>query len=419
VEFGHATDEKGHMCFRVDLPLDRAQGSKLAAADGQMGTILRFYRDWKFSGDEDFIQSLYPHVKRAMEFCWIEGGWDADQDGVMEGCQHNTMDVEYFGPNPEISSWYLAALRACEEMGRHMGDTQFADKCRSLHDRGRAWVDQHLFNGEWYEQKIIPITDPNKIAPGIRGGMGSRGLEKPELQVGPGCLIDQLVGQVAAHVCDLGHILDPSHVKTTLRSIRKYNFRTNFWGHFNFLRTYALQDEAGTLMCTYPRGGRPEQPFPYAAEVWTGLEYTAAVGMIQEGLVEDGLKLIEAARSRFDGRRRSPFDEAECGHHYARAMASWAAIPAMSGFGFDAVKQEIRFARAQKPVKWFFSTGDAWGTVRLKPSKSSIKAEITLLGGQLTLRRLVLRHYGACDLVAPAKLTAGKTVACAVEKGTL
>ena len=122
------------------------------------------------------------------------------------------------------------------------------------------------------------------------------------------------------------------------------------------MRSYALGDEAAMLMATYPRGHRPAQPFPYFAEVMTGFEYTAAVGMLYEDQTSSGLKLIEAIRDRYDGRKRSPFDEAECGHHYARAMTSWAAVLALTGFHYCGVSQTMRFAESEKPRPGFGRT---------------------------------------------------------------
>ncbi|MCK4745743.1 MAG: hypothetical protein KAT15_01850, partial [Bacteroidales bacterium] len=84
VEFGHATRKDGLMSFRVKLPLEDIPGFSKAAADGQMGTIMKFYRDWQLSGDDDFFKPLYPNVKNALSYAWIQGGWDGNQDGVME-----------------------------------------------------------------------------------------------------------------------------------------------------------------------------------------------------------------------------------------------------------------------------------------------------------------------------------------------
>ena len=182
----------------------------------------------------------------------------------MEGCQHNTMDVEYFGPNPEIGGWYLAALRAGEEMAAHLGETDFAAECRRLFEQGRAWIDANLFNGDYYEHQIRPQPDRSRIAPGLRRPekYAAQNLDAPEHQVGSGCLVGQLVGQAAARLGGLGPLLDPDHVAATLRSIMRQNFRPSMRGHVNHLRSYALADEAGLVIAAYPRGDRPERPVP-------------------------------------------------------------------------------------------------------------------------------------------------------------
>ena len=412
LEFQHATDDAGLMSMRITLPLPRANSWKAAAADGQIGCLMKLYRDWQLSGDEDMLRCLWPKARKALEFCWIPGGWDADKDGVMEGCQHNTMDVEYYGPNPQMGSWYLGALRAAEEMARQLGEEDFAATCRDLFQRGKAWLDEHLFNGEYYEHEVRPPKDESAIAAGLRVGMGAKDLSDPELQLGAGCLVDQLVGQYMAHVCGLGYLLDEANVRATLKSLMKYNFKRSMRDHFNHLRSYALNDESAMLMATYPKGRRPKRPFPYYNEVMTGFEYTAAIGMLYEGQTANGLKVIEAIRDRYDGRKRSPFDEAECGHHYARAMASWAAVLALTGFQYSAVDQSMTFAASAKPVQWFWSTGDAWGTCEQKPRRGAIDIQLTVLHGELRLRTLSLQGAGVVEWPESRVVRPGRDLRC-------
>ncbi|MFB3893207.1 MAG: GH116 family glycosyl-hydrolase [Phycisphaerae bacterium] len=416
-EFAHATDDSGLMSFRITLPLQRAADWKCAAADGQMGCIMKLYRDWQLSGDGEMLRRLWPKARNAMEFCWIAGGWDANRDGVMEGCQHNTMDVEYFGPNPQMQGWYLGALRAAEEMARAVGQEDFAETCRGLFTRGSRWMDEHLFNGQYYEHQVRPPRSEADIAPGLRIGMGATNLAEPELQLGAGCLVDQLVGQYMAHVCGLGYLVSPANVRKTLQSIMRLNFRKGFHGHFNNMRSYVLGDESALLMAAYPPGRRPARPFPYYNEVMTGFEYTAAAGMIYEGLVADGLKCIAAVRERYDGRKRSPFDEAECGHHYARAMASWAAVLAISGFQYSAVAGSMEFAAPRRrPARHFWSNGYAWGTCRLVPSRGRVKVELNVLYGRLELRRFSLAGLGGTEWPQARNIAAGRTLAFAVDE---
>ena len=159
VEFLHATREDGGMSFRVELPLSQAKSWSIAAADGQMGCIMKLYRDWQLSGNDDLLHKLWPNARKALEFCWRPGGWDVDKDGVMEGCQHNTMDVEYYGPNPQMGIWYLGALRAAQKMAHYLGEDDFAGDCRSLYENASAgWLDENLFNGDYYEHEIRPLS---------------------------------------------------------------------------------------------------------------------------------------------------------------------------------------------------------------------------------------------------------------------
>ena len=408
VEFEHATDERGHMSFRVYLPISRAQEFGIAAADGQMGCIMKLYREWQLSGDDEFLKKLWPKAKKALAFAWCPGGWDADQDGVMEGCQHNTLDVEYYGPNPLMATWYLGALRAGEEIARYLGDTAFADKCRDLFRRGAEWVDDHLFNGEYYEHEVRPPTPGQVIADGLKHPGSPPPSGEPPHQIGPGCLVDQLAGQLMAHVIGLGYLLDPVNVRRTLESIYRYNFKEDLSDHFNHMRSYALGDEQGLVMCTYPRGGRPARPTPYFNELMTGFEYTAAIHMLYEGLIEQGLRCIEAIRKRYDGRKRNPFNEAECGYHYARAMISWAAVLGLSGFQWSGVTRTMAFKEFSGSRFW--SIGSAWGTCSQTEVSGKTVTTLEVLHGSLEIKRLLITGRGEVDFGTPKVIAAGQVL---------
>ncbi len=412
VEFNYATRNDGGMSFRVELPLEHAASWSIAAADGQMGCIMKLYRDWQLSGDDVQLKKLWSQARKALEFCWLPGGWDADKDGIMEGCQHNTMDVEYYGPNPQMGIWYLGALRAMEEMARHLGETNFADDCRRLFDKGSAWVDANLFNGDYYEHEIRPATGIDAVLGMLMSDMGAADPSQPVLQLGAGCLVDQLVGQLLAHVSGLGYLVDEAKVKRTLDSIMRYNFKENMYGHFNHMRSYVLNEESALLMATYPRGNRPARPFPYYNEVMTGFEYTAAIGMLYEGDIENGMKCIAAIRDRYDGQKRNPFDEAECGHHYARAMVSWAAILALTGFQYSAVDQTIGFAAPASDRRYVWSSGYAWGTCALSPGNDGgCAVEFSVMGGEISFAEFALTGLGALQFEATQCLKKGGKLA--------
>ncbi len=304
VEFNYALDPKtGRMDFRAELPL----GSKLngrTAADGQMGCIMKAYRDWRICRDDAWLRALWPKVKAALAFAWREGGWDADRDGLMEGSQHNTMDVNYIGPNPQMGFWYLGALRAAEEMAKTLGDGAFAAECRGIFEKGSRAIDSTLFNGDYYEHRI------------------PRGHEDDFFQLGPGCLVDQLVGQQMAHLWGLGDLAKRGNLRKACESIMRWNYLPDFSRHFTNMRVYCTGHESGLLMASWPRG-RLKVPFPYFGEVMTGFEYVAAAEMVFQGMDADAIKVISAIRRRHDGLKRNPFSEPECGHNYARSMASW------------------------------------------------------------------------------------------------
>ena len=388
VELNYALDSTGLMSFRAGLPLSEAQSWKVAAADGQMGCILKAYREWQLSGDNEFLKTNWKNIKKALAFAWIPGGWDSNQDGVMEGCQHNTMDVEYYGPNPQMEFWYLGALRAGEEMAKFLKDKKFEKKCAALFLHGSQWTDQNLFNGEYYIQKIMPPASPDAVAKGLKAGMGSADPAHPDFQLGEGCLVDQLVGQYMAHICGLGYLANEQNIKTTLKTIMKYNYVQDFSPLFNNMRSYVMGNESGLIMASWPKG-RLKVPFPYFSEAMTGFEYTAAVGMIYENQDANGLKCIKSVRDRFDGLKRNPFDEPECGHHYARAMASWAAVIALSEFQYSGVTQSMSFT--SKPGTYFWSNGSAWGTCKIEANR----AELKVLSGKISLRQFTIKGIGS------------------------
>jgi uncharacterized protein (DUF608 family) len=359
----------GAMIFRTSLPL----GSGVywdfrPAADGQMGRIISLYRDWQISGDDAFLLKLWPQAKKALEYAWTS--WDTDKDGLMEGEQHNTYDIEFYGPNSMLSGFYLGALLAGSRMAEAVGDKAAAGVYREAFEKGRKRYDELLWNGEYYIQKYDQV------------------MEK-KYQYGEGCLSDQVLGQWLGMVSGLGRFLPEGRLKTTLGSIYRYNFLTDFRDFSNCQRTYALGDEKGLLLCSWPKGGRPPLPFVYSDEVWTGIEYQVASHLMYEGLLEEGLSIVKAVRDRYDGRRRNPWDEVECGHHYARAMSSWGVLLALSGYSYSGPEMRMGFAPPlyAEDFRTFWSTGSGWGHYFQKADDDKhFKAEVSVLAGNVKLR---------------------------------
>ncbi|HIJ74989.1 MAG TPA: hypothetical protein HPP83_12900, partial [Candidatus Hydrogenedentes bacterium] len=239
-------------------------------------------------------------------------------------------------------------------------------------------------NGEFYIQKY----DPEKA---------------PVHQFGKGCLSDQLLGQWMAALVGLGYVFDKQRVKKTLHSIFTYNWRRTLAEHANAQRVYAVNDDAGLLLCSWPNGGRPAVPFIYSDEVWTGIEYQVASHCIMEGLLIEGLTIVKGVRDRHDGFLRNPWDEFECGHHYARAMAAYGLLLALSGFSFDKGLGVIGFDPQINPgnFRTFWALDGVWGTYAQKGRKANLE----ILWGDITLSRLDLPAFAK---PGPVKLQIGK-----------
>jgi non-lysosomal glucosylceramidase len=370
-DFLNNTKPDGEMAFRTTLPLgDGNYWDKPPAADGQMGRIISLYRDWQISGDFEFLKETWPHAKKALEFAWVE--WDKDKDGIMEGKQDNTYDIAFYGPNSMVSSIYLGALLAGSKMAEALDDRKTSRQYRLLFEKGKKRFDELLWNGDYYMQNYEKV------------------MEK-DYQYGQGCLSDQLLGQWLAMVSGLGRFLPKDRVTKALDSVFQHNFKFNFYNHSNLRRVYALGEEQGLLVCSWPKGGRPPRPFWYSPEVWTGIEYQVASHLIYEGLLDEGLTIVRAIRDRHDGRKRNPWNEEECGSHYVRAMASWGVLLALTGFQYSAPEMSMGFQPRihQNDFRGFWSSGSAWGSYSQKtgiPGQKSLAVKLAVGEGTLALK---------------------------------
>jgi len=364
----------------------RGEGAGLAV-DGQAGCILRAYREHQMSADGAFLKELWPRIKAAMG-CLVR----MDKgEGIIEGGQHNTLDQPWFGKIAWLSSLYIAAARACEEMAGEVGDDGFGRQMRQVFDRGSKNIDRELFNGEYYIQ--VPDKDHAKT-------VGSHN----------GCEIDQVFGQSWAWQVGLGRILGEANVKKALASLWKYNFTPDVgpWREKNKPgRWYAMAGEGGLLMCSWPKGdaARVQTGFDYYFnECMTGFEYQAAGHMIWEGMVQEGLAVARAIHDRYHASRRNPWNEVECGDHYARAMASYGVYLAACGYEYHGPKGHLAFAPrlAADDFRAAFTTAEGWGSFSQKREDKTQRAAIDLKSGRLRLRTLAL---ALADGAKPTKVS--------------
>lgn len=398
VEFLHNTFDNGFMAHRSIFPLGDYHFDGPAAADGQMGSIVRAYREWKFSGDTEWLASIWPQVKKAMLFAWEGPGevtedrykhqeqqeaWDPERTGILTGRQHNTYDISFFGPNSMTSSVYLAALKACSEMAQAMGEAGLSREFDRVYQSGVAKFEDLLWNGSYFIQIIEEHDTAGADSDYELSPVDGEGKAIPKYQYGTGCIADQLLGQYMAHVAGLGYILQKDKVDQAMHQIYQHNFIRELRNFSNFHRIYGVNEEAGVVLCSWPQGGRPLLPFVYSDELWTGVEYQVAASLIYSGHVEEGLEIVKAVQDRYDGFSRNPFEHDESGVHYARAMASWSVLLALSGFEYDGVAKSMRFAPRyrREDFSTFWSTGNAWGRFELAANR-----------GKLTV------NYGVLDL---------------------
>ncbi len=373
-EFCESQDEKGHQNFRSVLPIKPATHEFHAAADGQLGGIMKVYREWRISGDNEWLKKIFPMVQKSMDYCI--NTWDPRQKGVIEEPHHNTYDIEFWGADGMHCSFYLGSLEAIIAMGSHLNKDVTLYK--ALSERGRKMMETVLYDGEYFIQDIqfkgLNAKDPTTAQSfGGEYSQEAKDLlqkEGPKYQYGKGCLSDGVLGAWIARMCGLSDPVDAAKIKSHLKAVHKYNLKENLSEHANPQRpAYALGDEGGLLLCSWPKGGKLSLPFVYSDEVWTGIEHQVASHLMLMGNVKEGLDIVRASRNRYDGRIRNPFNEYECGHWYARALSSYGYLQALTGVRYDAVDKTLYVDSKVGDFASFLSTETGFGTVSLKAGK--------------------------------------------------
>ncbi len=397
IEFRENQAPDGHQNFRAFLPVRTPDHDFHAAADGQLGGLMKLYREWRISGDTAWMKSLWPRARASLDFCIRS--WDPDHTGTLREPHHNTYDIEFWGADGMCTSFYLGALKAALVMGKACRDE--VDLYATLLERGRQAMDAQLWNGEYYFQQVqwtgLCAGDPatfktNQATYRTPEALAVLQQEGPKYQYGTGCLSDGVLGEWLAQCCGLGAVLDPERTARHVRSVFRYNFRPSLVDHSNPQRpSFALGREGGLLLCSWPHGGKPRLPFVYSDEVWTGIEYAVASHLFMMGQVRPGLAVVRAVRKRYDGTCRNPFDEYECGHWYARALSSYAMIQGLTGARYDAVERVLYLAPSvQGDFRAFLSTATGFGTVGLRKGKPFLEVK----SGRIPVRRIVVQGKG-------------------------
>ena len=260
-ELGRSMDEHGHVTFRSALPEGPVKHDFHAASDGQLGGIMKVFRDWQISGDMDWLRKMYPLAKRSLDYCIRT--WDPDHQGGLFEPHHNTYDIEFWGPDGMCTSIYLGALSAMAEMAKATGQTQEATFYGDLAHRCAHFMEEHLFNGDYFQQKVEYLGLRNTSFATMvtqvdeHSGEMQRLLKRegPKYQYGNGCLSDGVIGAWMARMYGIDTPLASESVQKTLRAIFKHNFKMDLSQHANAQRPgYAMGHEPGLLLCTWPLG---------------------------------------------------------------------------------------------------------------------------------------------------------------------
>ncbi|UCG47582.1 MAG: hypothetical protein JSU94_19115 [Phycisphaerales bacterium] len=383
--------ETGRIGYRGEL-------NRSDAVDGHSGVILRTYREHQMSEDGAFLRRNYTAMKRAMDY--LVDNYDADKDGILTGAQHNTLDAKWYGKITWLSLYYGAALRAAGRMADEMGDNEYARYVDKLADRGRRYIEAQLFNGEYFIQQPDP---DHPQSPGVFNG----------------CEYSQLLGQSWAYQVGLAAILDPDKVTTALDYIWRYNFSTDvgpFRKVFKNGRWYAMPGEGGLIACTWPHGGqealmRGNRHFAgYLNECQNGYEYAATSLMMWHGMPCRALAHTRTLHDRYHAAKRNPWNEVECGDHYARSMASYGLFTAVCGFEYHGPNGYMAFSPRLSPenFKAAFTSAAGWGTFAQRIAPNTQTETLELKHGRLRLNSLGFDLPDAAACSAVAATAAGK-----------
>ena len=398
VDFGLAQMPDGAIHFRGEF-------NNIPAIDAQSGYVLRALREHQMSADSRFLQRNWPKIRLATQ--WLINK-DQNGDGLIESNQHNTLDTDWWGKVSWLSGLYLAALAAAVQMADEVGDGNFSATCRTILNNGRKNIVEQLFNGEYFINRI----DPKHL---------------DAINSGSGCEIDQVMGQSWAFQVALPRIFPEKETKSALRALYRYNFTPDVGPYREAHRPgrwYAMPGEPGLLICTFPqsdwnydnaKGKGPDWAAGYFNECMNGYEYQVAGHMIWEGMLEEGLAITRAVHERYHAKRRNPWNEIECGDHYARSMASYGVYLAACGFEYHGPKQHIGFAPRHTPEKFkcAFTSAEGWGSFAQQISSEESHFVLEVKWGNVPLKTIALRLPNASDFSAKADAQVdGVHIAC-------
>ncbi len=311
-------------------------------------------RDFFWTGDREYLESMWPSVKNGIDYILTSRDEDHDMMPDMEGIMCSYDNFPMYGLASYIQSQWLASMASTKKAALVMGDQATFKLADEILKKGTALMEEKLWNGDYY----MLSNDYN----------GDRGTDE-------GVLTDQLVGQWMAHQSGLGYLVDRGRVKLALASVMDYSFEEGF----------------GLRNCTWPF--YPEL-YPIhetnlwvdqANTCWTGVELAFASLLIYEGMVEEGEKVIKAVDDRY--RKAGLYwDHQEFGGHYYRPMSAWSILHSYLGLGISNGDYLFKPKLNEKEYTLFFSHGN--GTAHYK--KVTDQISILVRSGTMSISSLKL-----------------------------
>ena len=367
---------------------------------------LLVYRDYLWTGDEDYLKRLWRSVKEALDtvlktmdpagrklpYHYAPSGFEFMRGVLSTPMGFQTYDVwSFLGYSAYVCGIWLAALEAVQRMAEVLEDKDYASRIKAIREEALKNFNDMLWNGEYFNLWSDPLS----------------GLKDE------GCMTDQLCGQWYANLTGLSPICEKDKVLSALKAILKYNVKFDE-GLINGSYPKIGKRPALNGDMTYPNevgmpwniGSQPDTP-------WTGTEYAFASLLIQEGFIDEGLMIAKNVYERY-AKAGLTWNHLECGGHYYRAMDVWALLMALEGFDYNAAEKRITFTpRVLKDsFKAIFAANGTWGTFTQRRDNNSQQNVVKLNYGELNLKSMVLEPPSKfeADKVKVEVLVAGRAV---------
>src|SRR6185437_9664332 len=312
-------NDQGQVPHNYSSDVDQVDNG-FARVDMNPQFVMMVCRDYLWTGDQDYLRTMWPHVVKAMAFT---ESLDTNGDGLPDrDTALQTYDQWRIRGTPSyVSSLWIGGLRAAIQMAKSAGKLDEARRWSDLLAKASASFDRLLFNGQYYSLCVDGDT-------------------RNEL-----CMTDQVSGEWFSRLIGLPTTLSEKNLAQALDSVFRNNFNPEF----------------GVHNATAPSGGQDALNLSnlQAGGVWSGIEFAFAALLMDYGRLADGMKIVEAIHRRYL-RSGQPWNHVECGGHYSRAMSSWTTLLAATGFKPDVPNRTLAIAPnvpGDFHAPWFTASG--------------------------------------------------------------